>query len=484
MPFPHRQSPLPALALGCFLGLVTLVRAQDPLEGVWMGQVSAPQGDAEVGFAFRRTPRGLVAAMYMPVMHVYGLSLGPVAEAGSTLTIGPLDTVMKLEGEKLTGTFALGRLPMELHRGGAFAPEPPAFSWPAGPAPLWSRPLGAAVWASPVAYRGVAYLGTVDGRFHAVRASDGRDEWTWKGSTPLYGQALVTDGSVFFIDARCDLVCLNRTTGSLQWRTPLHDPQASDAELANHSFTHRTPVPVMVDDVIYAGSVDRSVYAIEPAAGRTLWRHNVGAPVYAGIALLDRTALVVGCFDGSVVTLDRRSGTELSRAQVGGPIVSAPAIAGNIAVIGSRDYLLYGVSLSRAQVVWRYSYWFSWVESSPQLVNGIAYLGSSDFRRVSAFDPLTGKALWNTDVGGLTWGTPVVAAGTVYAGTHAQSPAFLHHEGGIVALDRRTGAVKWRVPLTGPPGADRAGCVGSLALAGDLLIAASFDGTLAAYPVK
>jgi hypothetical protein len=52
-----------------------------------------------------------------------------------------------------------------------------------------------------------------------------------------------------------------------------------------------------------------------------------------------------------------------------------------------------------------------------------------------------------------------------------------------VALDRRTGAVKWRVPLTGLPGAERVGCVGSLALANDLLIAAAFDGTLAAYPI-
>jgi outer membrane protein assembly factor BamB len=164
--------------------------------------------------------------------------------------------------------------------------------------------------------------------------------------------------------------------------------------------------------------------------------------------------------------------------------VSAPVIAGDIAVVGSRDYLLYGVSLSRAEVTWKYSYWFSWVESAPQLADGVAYLGSSDFRRVSAFDPATGKALWNADVGGIAWGTPVVTADTVYAGTHAQTPAFLHHEGGIVALNRRTGAMKWRVALTGPPGAERVGCIGSLALADDLLIAAAFDGTLAAYPLN
>ena len=243
-------------------------------------------------------------------------------------------------------------------------------------------------------------------------------------------------------------------------------------------------MPVLADGVIYAGSVDGNLYALAAATGRPLWRHAAGAPIYAGVALRGHDALVVGCFDGTVLTLDRRNGAELSRARIGGPIVSAPVIAGDIAVVGSRDYLLYGVSLSQAAVVWKYSYWFSWVESAPRLVDGVAYLGASDFRRVGAFNPATGKPLWLADVRGLAWGTPVVTADTIYAGTHAQNPAYLHHEGGIVALDRRTGAAKWRVALPLPPGAPRAGCVGSLALAGDRLIAAGFDGTLAAYPLK
>ena len=483
MILPWRRPRLQILAVAA-LGAVTFLQAQDWLEGVWMGRITAPQGETEIGFAFKRTPRGLTAAMYMPAMFVYGLNLGPVEEAGSTLTVPPLDTVMKLEGEKLKGTFALGRLPMELHRGGTFGPEPPVPAWPAGPAPRWSRSLGASVWASPVAREGVVYVGSVDGRFHAVHGANGGEEWTWTGPTPLYGQALVTDNSVSFVDAQSDLICLNRADGSLRWRAPLHDVPAGDPVLADKSFTHRTPVPVVADGVIYAGSVDGNLYALEAATGRTLWRHDAGVPIYASVALLGPAGLVVGCFDGTILTLDRRNGAELSRTRIGGPIVSAPVIAGDIAVVGSRDYLLYGVSLSRAAVVWKYSYWFSWVESVPQLADGVAYLGASDFRRVGAFDPATGRPRWLTDVRGITWGTPVVTADTVYAGTQAQYPAFLHHEAGIVALDRRTGAAKWRVTLPLPPGAERAGFIGSLALTGDTLIAAGFDGTLAAYPLQ
>ena len=122
------------------------------------------------------------------------------------------------------------------------------------------------------------------------------------------------------------------------------------------------------------------------------------------------------------------------------------------------------------------------MESVPRLADGILYIGGSDYRRVSAVDPATGRALWATDVRGLTWGTPLVTADTVYAGTSAQNPAAIHHEGGITALDRHTGAVKWRHVVPLPEKAERAGYLGSLVLAGGKVIGAAFDGTLVAYP--
>lgn len=303
------------------IGLLTPLFAQGPIEGVWTGRVVAPQGPAEIGLAFKRTPRGLTAALYMPVMHVYGLNLGPVGEAGSTFTLGPLDTTMTLEADKITGTFALGRLPMELRRGGSFAPEPTAPAWPDGPAPRWERSLGAAVWASPAVRDGVIYVGAADGRLHAVRAADGGEVWTWAGPHPLYGEALVTGDALYVVDDRSDLVCLDRADGRLRWRVPLHDPGAGDAALADKSFTHRTPVPIAAGGMIYVGAVAGSFYAIDAATGRTLWRHEAGAPIHAGAARLGRDALVVGCLDGTVLTLDRGSGAELTRVRVGGPVV-------------------------------------------------------------------------------------------------------------------------------------------------------------------
>jgi outer membrane protein assembly factor BamB len=191
-----------------------------------------------------------------------------------------------------------------------------------------------------------------------------------------------------------------------------------------------------------------------------------------------------GTMDGSVVLLDRRNQTETLRTQTGGGVVTTPLVADGQLVVGSRDYLLYGFNLADGSLAWKFSYWFSWIESTPVLRDGLVYVGASDYSRVTALDPATGRAKWATPVHGMNWGTPLVTADRVFTGTASQNipGTAIAHEGGILALDRSTGAVLWR--LVSPAAAEGkfGGYAGSLALAGDKVIAAGFDGNLIALP--
>jgi outer membrane protein assembly factor BamB len=90
---------------------------------------------------------------------------------------------------------------------------------------------------------------------------------------------------------------------------------------------------------------------------------------------------------GTLLRLDPRTIAETGRVKLGGPVVSTPVVVGDVAVVDCRDYLLYGVRLAGLSVVWKDSLWFSWVESTPSVADGVIYVGSSDFRRVSAIDP-------------------------------------------------------------------------------------------------
>lgn len=475
---------LATLSLAAAAG-VRATPAPHPLEGIWTGTVTAPQGEAEIGFRFQRDAAGkLVLTMHMPVMHLYDQVVGPyVEEHEGGYRIPFLDTAWRLQGDTLTGTFALGRLPMRLTRGGAFSPRPPASAPPpAAPAAHWSYPLGAPSWASPVVQDGIVYVGASDGRFHAVRAQDGTGLWTWSGPHRIDGQAAVHEAAVYFVDGAVALVCLDRTSGALRWREPLHDAAiAGGPPKPNPTFNRRTATPLVRDGVVYAGSTDGGLYAIDARTGARRWRFAAGAPIHSGLAA-DGDQLTFGTMDGTLVTVDR-DGHEIARAKAGGAIVTTPLLVAGRAIVGARDYQLYAFDRGTGTVAWRYSYWFSWIESPPQLRDGVVYVGGSDFRRVTALDPADGRALWSTDVRGLAWGAPALTEKRVFIGTVAQRPALLAHEAGLVALDRRTGAVLWRRPAEPPPaGAPMWGYAGSLAVDGERVIAAGLDGQLIALP--
>ncbi len=466
--------------------------AADPIEGTWTGTVTAPQGTvAEIGFAFFRSKKGpLIFKLYFPSMFTYGVPTGVPVEAdghGNYAIVDAFDTYLHLDGDRITGTFALGKLPLVLKRGGHFSPAPPAPDYPTAPAPLWTHPLGEGTWAPPVVDGGMIYVGTRDGKFHAVRTADGSEAWTWSGQNRIDGRAITTADSIYFVDGKADLVALNRTGGTLRWRYPLHDEQfAGKPAPDNPTFNRRTASPLILADTVYCGSSDGGLYALNAATGAKLWRHDARAPVFSGIALHGADTLMFGTMDGSVVLLDRRTRQETLRVKTGGGVVTTPLVVGDKLIVGSRDYLLYGFNLADGSLAWRFSYWFSWVESTPVLCDGLIYVGASDYRRVTVLDPATGRAIWGTDVRGADWGSPLVTANTVFIGTIAQNipGTVIQHTGGIMALDRATGDVKWQY-RSPPPGENSfGGYAGSLALAGDKLIAIGFDGMLTAFPVE
>ena len=463
----------------------------DPIEGTWLGTITAPQGTvADFGLEFHREKGGALAfKMNFPDMFTYAAEFGiPVEdEGGGRYRITPaFDLELLLEGDRLSGTFGKARLPVALARGRAFPPRPAPQRLPPGPAPLWSYDMGAGTWAPPVVAGTMIYLGTKAGLFHAVNAGDGTAVWTWKGANPIDGRAVVGPGTVYVLDTRENLIALDRARGSLRWLAPLHEGIAGAKAPDNPTFNHRSATPLLLDGVVYCGSGDGGLYAVDAATGSVLWRHDAGAPVYSGVGLLGAGTLMFGTMDGSVVLLDRQARRETLRVRTGGGVVTTPVVAGGILIVGSRDYMLYGFNLADGSPAWRFSYWFSWVESTPALVDGLIYVGASDFSRVTAIDPVTGKARWSTPVHGLDWGTPLVTRDSVFTGTVAQNMegTVIAHVGGIMALDRLTGAPRWQVLAAAAPENGFGGYAGSLALAGDTVIAAGFDGKLIALRAR
>lgn len=459
--------------------------------GAWAGEVRRGAEATFFGLELKPVADGGVAMrMWMPALHAYAVPAGIAARSGDGFAQPESQIQFHLEKETLVGTFGEPPLPFSLRPASSPMPlQPVEAATATGPNPVWQYSTGAALWASPSVDHGVVYAGDAAGTLHAVRAADGSPVFRRALGTPLHGDPVAAGGAVFVLGDDGALYKLDAARGSTIWRRELgggavarslpgppsgaYDPRAP-------VFDFRSAAPVLLEGVVYVPTADGALHAIATGDGRTMWKQSIGGTLRSSAAAAgDR--LIVGSWDGWVTCVSRADGRVLWRFDTGGPITNPPLVAGKLAIVGSRSADLFALDLGSGRVAWKRYHWMSWIESTPSLVDGVLYAGSSDGRVVRALEPATGRDLWSTDVGGWSWGTPLVFGDTVIAAQSAMIPYYIQLDASLVALDRKSGAIKWRRPANGPVSNGFVGYASSAARAGDLFVVGRSDGQLEAY---
>jgi outer membrane protein assembly factor BamB len=474
-------------ALTALRGATTAVAAPpDPIEGKWAGTFRSGEDHVAYGLEIRRNDQGeLTVSQFLPEIHNPGFPLGTLTRtAGRDLYHGALD--LNREGDQLTGSFPGTKLTVSLHRAGTLPLAPPPVSVPPGPVPLWTYNAHSPFWSTPTIAGGVAFLGSADGVLHAIHIADGRRDWTHPTGGAIYGGVLAAHDTLYLINDAGVLLALDRATGRERWRCELGGGSIVrnlPAATSPYDFDYQAPTPVLADGVLYAGAADGGFHAIAAGTGRPLWRFAAGGKIRT-TALVVGERVVFGALDNFVYALDRKTGALQWRADAGGAVTTAPVLAGGNILVGTRGYRLVALRPADGARAWERFQWFSWVESTPRLDGGVLYLGSSDNRKVRALDPADGRTRWSTDVNGWAWAQPAVSADTVFASSAgtADHPSRYPPEGSLSALDRRTGALRWRRIVPARRDVYLTGFVGAPVVAGDRVIVGGLDGVLYAFP--
>jgi outer membrane protein assembly factor BamB len=116
-----------------------------------------------------------------------------------------------------------------------------------------------------------------------------------------------------------------------------------------------------------------------------------------------------------------------------GAIESSPAIVNGVAFLTTLDGTVDALNAITGAVNWTVAPGSGNQYSSPAVANGIVYVGS-DNGRVYALDATTGATDWSVLTGDVVESSPTVVSGVVYVGSA---------DGKVYALDATTGAVKW-----------------------------------------
>ena len=186
-----------------------------------------------------------------------------------------------------------------------------------------------------------------------------------------------------------------------------------------------------IDGVVYAGSQDGYLYALDAATGSSLWSYETGDNITGGVAVAEGLVYVPS-HDGSVYALDVDTGRLRWSYETGDAIWSALEVAGGTVYAGSDDDHVYALDASTGALRWRFKTDGD-VPGSPTVADGTLYVGSYD-DHLYAIDSVTGELKWKSELGGPTLSTPEVFGGLVYIGSWDDH---------LYALDTETGALKW-----------------------------------------
>lgn len=329
----------------------------------------------------------------------------------------------------------------------------------------WRFATGGPVRSAPAVTDGVAIFGSGDGSLYAVELKTGRQKWHVSLGGEVTSSPAIAGGRVIVMAADGTLHARRLEDGTPVWSCPTGpsvpfegDPRAFDLWASS---------PTIVEGVIYVGSGDGKVYAVDLQTGQPRWSRATRHRVRSTPAVVDGS-VYVGSFDGHLYALDAATGEERWKFQTGDAVQSSPAVADGVVVFGSRSMAVFALEAKTGALKWRRPHSGSWVLASPAIAGGKVVIGGSDSHLLEALDLQTGRVEWSRYTGGRMLGSPIIVGGIVaYGGEDFRVYTIDLASGLGRSIDFTEGAL-----------------YGSIVLAGDLLLVGGEDRHLYAFATR
>jgi outer membrane protein assembly factor BamB len=272
--------------------------------------------------------------------------------------------------------------------------------------------------------------------------------WNYTTGYWVHSSPAVSGGIVYVGSLDGNVYALNASTGAFKWSYTTGDYVYSS--------------PAVSGGRVYVGSADNMVYALNASTGAKIWNYTTGGMVSSSPAV-SGGRVYVGSDDSKVYALNASTGAFKWSYTTGDSVESSPAVSGGIVYVGSRDNMVYGLNASTGAKIWNYTTG-NGVWSSPAVSGGIVYVGSDD-HNVYALNASTGAFKWSYTTGDYVYSSPAVSGGIVYVGSL---------DGNVYALNASTGAFKWSY-TTGDQ------VQSSPAVSGGFVYVGSYDGKVYAF---
>jgi outer membrane protein assembly factor BamB len=385
----------------------------------------------------------------------------------------------------------------------------------------WSLPAKAqstygAYAASPVISNGVIYMQDLESRVQAISLESGEVQWSWESESATQGPngVVVADGSVFGATAS-EAFALDQETGKELWSVPVAEsPLAIDmAPGYEDGLVYVSSVPVNVNSEYQGGGVG-TLWALDAKTGKKVWhfdtvpkdlwgdkKENAGGGLWYPPTFDGKGSMYFGTGNPVPYPGSAKKPWGASRP---GPNLYTNSLVKLNAKTGKLDW--YYQAVPHDLYDWDF-------QNSPILAKAggrEVAIGSGKNGVVTAVDAKTGKPVWSTPVGkhnghdqdnlyAMRGQVSKIKKGEIFPGnlggviappaandttvfvpivnaaikvTPQQTLANTSElEGGMAALDIKTGKVKWEQEYP-------AAAFGSPVVVNDVVFFTTFDGTV------
>ena len=292
----------------------------------------------------------------------------------------------------------------------------------------WSYLTGGSTFSSPAFVDGVVYIGSNDGKVYALNADSGALMWSFQTGDHIYASPAVVNNVVYVNTDNGILYALKASDGSKIWQATFGIGDHADDS------------PAVANGIVYIGARN-GYYAFDATNGAQIWfftstysQRQFGGYVYSS-PIVAGNVVYFGSCDNYVFALNAFDGSMIWSYRVGGFLFSSPSVVKGVLFIGSYDgyvYALGGTPVPPPTPTPQPT-----VNPSPTPNADDWPILYHDLNRTgtSTATASNGNLLWQFNTGDKVYSSPVIANGVVYEGSW---------KGYVYALNAATGAVIWQ----------------------------------------
>lgn len=229
----------------------------------------------------------------------------------------------------------------------------------------WTYYTDGPVRSSPYVAEGHIFIGSDDGYLHAVNIASGRQAWRIESGAPIRSTPYLSlqDEAIYFGNEAGDFFCLN-FRGQVRWRYK-----------AKRAVTSS---PIVSEGIVYFGSVDSQIYALDAQTGWNIWRFRLEKATISTPCITENMVFT-GCADGNIYCIDARTSKEIWRFETENQVTGSPVIYKDSLYCGSIDKHIYCLEYRTGRLRWRYQTGGP-ITATPTAFNDKIYIGSLDHK--------------------------------------------------------------------------------------------------------